>query len=817
MMRVATALLVVLVITRVEAAKPMLFLGHGATVEQSAEQATLIAPDQPAAIIADGATRPAAEILQSQLAAITGVQCPIVRSIQAAKTQRRIVIEITRAPAHADDHGFSITADPDELRITGFSSTATQYGAWFFLMNFCDVRQVMPGDIGQVRPRVQTLTIPRSLRLLNPGPDYKLRICSGTAGLNAVAWLQDTTATQRFQYHHNIGNIYPPSKYGKSHPEYYPTASGKIDVPDHDGVANFQINFSEPSTVPVAVDYADELFRKSPQMQSVSLTVNDGLGYSESDIRAGQLTADGRTMISDPYCRYVNAVARGVKSKWPGRFVAFLPYNFTAEPPSFALEDNVLVMLFREPKVGYEQWKGKAQHFGLYLWLYGMGWVVPNHWPHALQDSLRWMREHGGIAFKGEAYGSAAHDGPKLWVMSNLLWNVDADVDALLADYFEHCYGKEAAPAVARYFQQAEKIYERRRTDTEYMLTLHHPRERQYADVTAADIDIMAQSLHEAESRVVGDGNKQRLAYLITSFKWAKLYWEPHRVIRELAAAKVASDADADAVLGAAASVGSLIRKADAFYGSDIKPAARYTIYDDGKGGAERAKPDFKWTQLDGAIDHAVGAVTAYLRASRGDAAAAEYWERNAERLPSLAPAAATERLLITAPGKPLKNLLPNSSFEEHGPPAAVDQKPGTLVAPGWPIYHNRMVNAAVMIDTAVAHSGSASLSVRGITDYSGVRPVLQLPNHRRYRLSFWYRTTSGVRSVACNIGAGIALSLPPSPEWVRHEELFTVDEGAGRTVSTAILLALRRGGTDTAQLWIDDVKLEMLAPEGLE
>src|SRR5262249_23601599 len=133
--------------------------------------------------------------------------------------------------------------------------------------------------------------------------------------------------------------------------------------------------------------------------------------------------------------------------------------------------------------------------------------------------------------------------------LNNLLWNTDLDVDALLRDYYEHAYGREAAPAVARYFAQAEKIYERHHTPEEYHFTALRPGEGQFSDVTAEDFQAMRTALDEAKRAVVGDGNRQRLELLEHTFRWAEIHWQQYAVLQAMLNARVHSDAEAGKLL----------------------------------------------------------------------------------------------------------------------------------------------------------------------------------------------------------------------------------------------------------------------------
>lgn len=828
---------------RAETVRFMPFLARDAVVRESADKVAIVEPGRPIAIVVgkdtpgprqgieNGQIRTAANVLADYLRKISGVEAAIVESAKDAPAgAHRIWVGAQGNPLeafpelqHADAHGFVIaTKQIDgqaELHIVGATGVGTQNAVWFFLMNYADVRNVLPGAMGEIVPHVDQLRIPRDLYLLNPTPDYLLRTWSGNAGFNTAMWLADTRDSERLQYHHNCYHIFPPGEFGATHPEYFPVKEGRPNVPPKDQTEGWQPTFSHPASAQRTIDYAGELFAKQPGLQSLSLTVNDGLGYSEADMKLGKLLPDGNISIADPYARYVNAVAEGIHQRWPGKYVAFLPYNLTKWAPSFPLADNVIVFLFKEPKKAFAEWEGKTKHVGLYLWLYGMGYIIPNHWPHAMQDALRWTREHGGIAFKGEAYAAWMNDGPKMWVLSNLLWNTDLDVDALLRDYYEHAYGREAAPAVARYFAQAEKIYERHHTPEEYHFTALRPGEDQFSDVTAEDFQAMRTALDEAKRVVTGDGNRQRLELLEHTFRWAELHWQQYAVLQAMLHAQVHSDADAGKLLDSFTEFQRLGGLAAEHYEKQIKPHAELCVYASAEDRIDfRADPQFRWARLDEARDAACAAISKHLveenHLSASDAAA--WWDRLGHERAEVRPYAETQRLALLHPGAPLKNLLSNGSFEE--PPAtAPDGKP--QVARDWPVYHSRMVNATVTLDHDIHHSGGASFTAHGLTDASGIHRFVTAQNHARYRLTFWYRTspeTQHIQSIVF-LDKPLTTRYPPVGDWTRVEQDFILDKPGGDTTTFALNLTLRHGGSEKSQAWFDDVKLELLAPEGAE
>ena len=480
----------------------------------------------------------------------------------------------------ANSHGFVIVRKGDDLHIAGRSAAGTRFGVGFFLMNYAGLRIVMPGEIGEVYAKRDAIEAPRELYLLNPGPDYHLRIWS-QPDCDATTWLSDSGATQRYQFHHNMWRIYSPKRFGKTHPEYYPMRSGRRVIPPASEKSRWQPPFSLPAAVQRACDYADETFSADPLMESISLTVNDGGGFTAVDLKKAREEEGGS--FSNVYYKYVNHVARHVKKRWPGKHVACIAYAAVEPPPDFPLEDNVIVFFMNEAKVELEKWRTKAKHFGVYQWLYGKWWLTPNHWPHAMQEYLKWFRDTGGMLFKAEIYGNWAHDGAKTWALCNLLWNVDCNIDTVLTDYYEHAYGREAAPAMARYYDRAEQVYARRRKGNRYVFSYDNtfdkeagyswrPGDRQFRDMTQEDVDVMSAALAEAQERVQGEANRKRLQFTVTAFEVARRCFREYGLYKQIAKAPLKTRADLREAIKRSAELSAHIQERHRFCTERIDP-----------------------------------------------------------------------------------------------------------------------------------------------------------------------------------------------------------------------------------------------------
>ena len=762
--------------------------------------------------------------------------------------------------AKADAHGFVIATKATdtgiELHITGASGTGTLYAVWFFLMNYADVRIVMPGEIGQIYPRLDRLYIPKDLYVFNPRPDFLLRIWSGESGLDQTAFLADNSQTQRFQYHHNMFAIFAPAKFGKLNPVFYPILRGERYIPRPSERDHWQPTFSEPAVAKHAIEYADRFFTNRPDMKSISVTVNDGGGHSERDYKD---LPNGLKGISAVYYTFVNNVARGLRERWPDKFVVFLPYAAVQKPPDFALEDNIMMFLFSQtgnPKQVYAAWEGKVKHIGVYQWLYGMGWVIPNHWPHGIQDYLRWVRERGGMAFKGEAYVAWAQAGPKMWVLNNLLWNVDADVNALLTDFYEHAYGRDAAPAMARYFAQAEKIYERRRTPDLFNLTRWRPGAYQFQHATPRDFEVMGDALDEAERLTPGPANKRRIDMVARCFRWGRCYWDQHCAYEELKRRdppKARNEGEVDSWITTAAAFYDARERCDNVRDVHIEPLPNYCVAPPKKKLRKplkrdpswwwRVDPKFRWGDAEERVARAFDKITLYKKRSLPDSMVANYWTQIANDHPRLKPFAEEQRLHLLHPKATLSNLLDNGSFEEPPQPNDPEQKRlleqfrsfdiryydfdaykiSDPVSRDWFTYEKRPVDTSVSLDKAVKHDGNVSVTAKGRARHIGVIRNVHLTEKRaRYRLSFWYKTTKAARGFCgimfydVKVLPGVSAPIQPSEEWRRQEVVFTVNYPSRVNTDFTLVLSMDRSTSPDCQIWLDDVRLELLSPEGV-
>ena len=244
--------------------------------------------------------------------------------------------------------------------------------------------------------------------------------------------------------------------------------------------------WSNPESVTIAAANILEMMEKTPvdplyggKRYYVDLGINDNGGCCEC---AKCLKAVGKKRgrtggadYSELYWKWVNDVAEIVCRKYPKLKFNCLAYREVVNPPSFKLHPNVIPQLCRElagPAVSPVEKKKTeqllrdwAEHAEMvFLWDYAYGsrcYVFPRIYFNLQAEMLKtaYKNKVRGIYF--EATDHIGMDGPKYYLMAKQLWNIDADINALLKEWCRGAVGPEAAPYLEQYYRFWEQYWKR--------------------------------------------------------------------------------------------------------------------------------------------------------------------------------------------------------------------------------------------------------------------------------------------------------------------------------------------------------------------
>lgn len=346
-------------------------------------------------------------------------------------------------------------------------------------------RWYFPGEFGEILPEMGDIPLPQINETVRP--DFDLRKLSFFKSFQGVT---DDEMLWNLRLGLNQGN----DTIGLSQASHgmkfvHLTDAYKEKYPDHFAIWNGERNFTHKGGVGAPclssegvfenhVKYARAMFDHYDQ-PIVNLDVVDGyfaLCERESCSSQGTPERGYRGRMSDYVWGYINRVAQELYKSHPDRMVAGLAYSGYTLPPQNIdqLSPNLAVVLcqgrsmFSDPAARLpvenlrEQWLEKLpsgqlfQHeYYLNSWPRRSDVGVPAFFPRQIAGDLQALK---GIS-RGELIEVYQHDRVReqdmpwhelaithlnLYVTSRLWWDVDADVDALLDEYYELFYGPAA-------------------------------------------------------------------------------------------------------------------------------------------------------------------------------------------------------------------------------------------------------------------------------------------------------------------------------------------------------------------------------------
>ena len=353
------------------------------------------------------------------------------------------------------------------------------------------VRWYMPGELGKVLPLNQSIVVPKLNREVKPG--WEIRSISrpliSSNELEDALWYLRIGANEQYGIlHHGLRHLAEHPEQRDAHPEYFAIMpNGKRD--NFSKTANACL--SSKGFFDETVEFARLMFDHY-DIPIISIMPHDGFNHCQCDLCREQATIErGPSGISSDYVwGFVVRVANELAKTHPDRKVFCGAYSMYRLPPLKIdkLPDNVLVQITNgrpirevDPAVHKEaerlrnEWLAKTNHPMSVTLNYtpftNRGAYRPQYWPHVIDQGLKatigktWREDVWLSSGKGGLhYPGVAHLNP--WVISRLWWNVEQDVDALLAEYYQLFYGP-AAEEMKAFIEFCEKEYARLGSDGE--------------------------------------------------------------------------------------------------------------------------------------------------------------------------------------------------------------------------------------------------------------------------------------------------------------------------------------------------------------
>jgi hypothetical protein len=460
-------------------------------VKDGKPQATIVV-----AVDASKNAKIAAEELQLYVQKMSGAKLPIVTDDKApdgalVMVGRSSLTGAVKIPdgvtGNLREEGFIIQCDGKRLILAG-NDTEPYLGTRYAvcdLLNRLGVRWFMPGDFGEVVPETPTIEIPEMD--VRESPDFPIRDLwehgqPGTAPLLEQWKIHNKLNPYAVRWMGLPGDSYvrhymPDEQAFKDHPEWFALSR-------HGTRERWMPCMTNPDMLKHFIERVKQEAKEGKGVSAIGC--DDGLPrcYCENckKINSGFPTMacnepdfDGGPSISQEWFTFINAIQEAVNKEYPQHRIATNGYanrDIPPELPGINKSKNLVIMfanigactihsydsphcwMMRRQGQMLKRWCEISDKVWLYNYnrtmLVNKGTLTPI--VTRLRRNIPLVKKWGAIGFADEDDSDWALCGiPTRVVRCALEWDVEADVDAVLNDFYSKWFGAAAEPIKAYY------------------------------------------------------------------------------------------------------------------------------------------------------------------------------------------------------------------------------------------------------------------------------------------------------------------------------------------------------------------------------
>lgn len=420
----------------------------------------------------------AAEELQEYIEKISGARIEIVTDVDTEFKPVHIGRSFLEASGFdvdklgSDRSAFVINITDDAIYLAGNSAEGTLFSVYEFIEDL-GVRWFWPGELGTVFPETKSISVPKGVDIQKPS--FPNRHLQGV--LQDMPWYRHQKfGGDYFMGQHGI-NLLPAADYEKD-VELFAMVDGKRVAGRHR-----QLCISNPEVLKRAVAYTEKFLEENPDVPHFGMGPEDGGGFCECDncktLDSGQwdLMSDEYSM-TDRYIWFFNKVLDQINVKWPEKKLAFYIYHTYMLPPvKYVPNKNITgsfatITLCRIHGASNPVCPDRSFYIKL---MSQWGQLLPELWErgyyfnvasppfpfskvHVLQDEMKLAHQNNIKGWRVESMPSWVSNGFTLYVAGKLMWNVDADVDAIVNDYYDKFFGPASEP-MGKWFDLMDSCY----------------------------------------------------------------------------------------------------------------------------------------------------------------------------------------------------------------------------------------------------------------------------------------------------------------------------------------------------------------------
>jgi len=413
------------------------------------------------------AERYAAEEFQRWFGKATGLELPIREGSGEERQQVRIGFDSEL------EEGFRIVVEKERLEIAGGRPRGALYGVYQFLEDFlgvrfltCDHTHVPEEEVEPVSCGTYRYEPPFSFRWSfyrenADHPEFAARLRVNTV-TEEEKW---GGRTGQNLINHSFHMLVPFEKHGAEHPEYYALMDGERDTDTRGGGP--QLCVTNPEVIEIAAGAAIAHLDAHPDLRNISVSQADTDRYCRCEACEAVNQREGTPMGGQ--LAFVNAVAERVEEKHPEVKVGTLAYWYTRQTPkTIRPRPNVQIQLCsiecctlhsiddsdcprnQEFCRDMEEW-GKVCG-DIWIWNYNTNfraYDLPFPNLRSIGPNVRYFLNNSAKGVFMQANGNGRSGelcDLRNYVIGRMLWDPEADGEALRREFIELHYGEVAGP-----------------------------------------------------------------------------------------------------------------------------------------------------------------------------------------------------------------------------------------------------------------------------------------------------------------------------------------------------------------------------------
>ena len=414
-------------------------------------------------------------------------------------------------PKTISGDGYRLLLKGNHLLLAGETAESTFFAACHFLETL-GCRWFFDNPLGEVVPALKTISV-KELDV-SEKPDFASRSIWGPNWHGREWQRHNRLGGMGLPTAHDWGHV-PAEKYGKEHPEYYAQHGGRREP-------GGWLCTSNPD---VRRLFAEALIRIVQGKGGLGLSISppDGTGYCEcekcvaEDVPGYLEPSSGRVAVSDRYQRFYNAVAGEVlkaNAEAILNFYAYADYSIPPKevkgsPPNLCAWvapirfcrlhslNNPICESRRRCRDVVDGWASAVSKIGWREYNYDLAELtVPFSKISIWRDDIPYMKKKGCLGLNIESLALWHIYGVNTYLVARLAWKADADVDAILDDFYTK-FGGKAAPGIKAYWERIDKAYRETNAHAGSFFAVHAVWTPELVKACEADLDAAAKAAED--------------------------------------------------------------------------------------------------------------------------------------------------------------------------------------------------------------------------------------------------------------------------------------------------------------------------------